>query len=371
MKIKMILTNAFDPDPRVYKEAKALVDNGDEVEILCWDRDNRYLLNEIEYKDNIRIKRFYPKSKYGSGYNQIYSYLKFIYQTRKYLKNQKIDVVHAHDIDGFFVSLFIKGSRKLIWDMHEFYDGFNYGFIKNIVYEKIAKLCFKNVDALIYVSDSQKERYENKKKQTSLEVVILNAPDENLFCDFERKSSGKLRISFIGCVREYDILKKLMDVGERFEDVIINLNGVGVAYDKLIRIKHNYKNTNITGKFYYDEIKKYYENADVIYAVYNSDLLNVKYAFPVKGFEAIITETPIITNKNTQFGDFVEKHDIGFTIDERNDYELEDLVSYIITNKELLRRKVENIRKIKDKFVWNEQSKKLISFYENFNKTSS
>ena len=35
----MLLTNGFDPDVRVYKEALYLVGRGFSVTVLCWDRD--------------------------------------------------------------------------------------------------------------------------------------------------------------------------------------------------------------------------------------------------------------------------------------------------------------------------------------------
>ena len=64
-KIIMILTNGFGSDPRVYKEAKTLVQAGHDVEILCWDRENKYINKEDEIIDGIKIKRFFARSKYG------------------------------------------------------------------------------------------------------------------------------------------------------------------------------------------------------------------------------------------------------------------------------------------------------------------
>ena len=46
-KVLMLLTNAFDPDPRVHHEAKALVESGYDVTILCWDRDYKTPAYEI------------------------------------------------------------------------------------------------------------------------------------------------------------------------------------------------------------------------------------------------------------------------------------------------------------------------------------
>ena len=45
-KVYMILTNGFDPDVRVYKEAKYLVEKNFEVTILCWDRRCEYIDKE-------------------------------------------------------------------------------------------------------------------------------------------------------------------------------------------------------------------------------------------------------------------------------------------------------------------------------------
>ena len=48
MKVIMILTNGFAPDLRVYKEAKYLAQKCNEVEILCWDRENKYIDKPVD-----------------------------------------------------------------------------------------------------------------------------------------------------------------------------------------------------------------------------------------------------------------------------------------------------------------------------------
>ena len=63
-KVKMILTNGFGPDVRVYKEAKYLVSEGFDVEILCWDRRSEFIDSEYETVDGIFIKRFFPSAEY-------------------------------------------------------------------------------------------------------------------------------------------------------------------------------------------------------------------------------------------------------------------------------------------------------------------
>ena len=81
--IFMILTNGFNPDVRVYKEAKFLVQNGYNVTILCWDRKCKNELKIEENIDGINIKRFKIQSKPGSGMKQLMPFLKFAWQVRK------------------------------------------------------------------------------------------------------------------------------------------------------------------------------------------------------------------------------------------------------------------------------------------------
>jgi len=88
-RVVMILTNLFRPDVRVLREAKYLVQKGFEVEILCWDRKNELIDKPIEFIDKIKITRFYPKSEPGTGLRQLKSYIMFILQCKKHLKNNK------------------------------------------------------------------------------------------------------------------------------------------------------------------------------------------------------------------------------------------------------------------------------------------
>jgi glycosyltransferase involved in cell wall biosynthesis len=364
MKVIMILTNEFNPDPRVYKEAKSLINNGIEVEILCWDRNNVYINKPTENIDGIRVKRFYPKSKYGTGFKQLKGFISFIKEIKTYLNNKQFDVVHGHDIDGCLAGLFVKENKKSVWDMHEFYDGFDYNKIKSYIYELLAKICFSHSDGYLFVTDFQKKKYINKTREDSIKEVIINAPENSVFKNFNRKKSDKLRISFIGNVRTYDTLKNLMLIAEDYIDVQININGDGYKYSNLKKIADKLENTKMTGKFKYQNIKKFYENTDLVYAVYDGELKNTKYSLPVKGLEGIRTLTPIIAEKGTHFGDFIEKHNIGFTINKKlND--IENLLKYLLNNKKLLDYKKENLKKIKYDFTWEKQEKKLLNFYKN------
>lgn len=287
MIIIMISTNGLDIDPRIYNESMTLIDAGHQIEVLSWDRENKTNGVDKAEIDGIKIKRFFINSKYGTGFYQILSYIKYIYVARKYLKGKSFDVIHGHDIDGAFIGSFLKKDKKLVWDMREFYDGANYGRIKKIIYEVSARWCFKHIDGLITVIDYQLERYKNKIKKNTVCETILNTTEKKLFDGFKRKKSDCLRISYIGSVRQFNELKLLMDSSKRFDNLLIKIHGSGNVLESLLKINKDYNNVEITGQFYYKNIKKYYEDTDLLYVVYDKNIDNQKFGIPIKGYEAI------------------------------------------------------------------------------------
>ena len=161
-KVYMILTNGFDPDVRVYKEAKYLVEKEYDVEILCWDRKCEYEGKTVETIDEIKIKRFHILSQPGTGMKQLSSYLKFMIEIREYLKKEKYDYLHCHDFDGILVGILTKKRKnhKLIFDMHEIYK--NYAYAKNIFFDLIFKYVLRKSDYIIYVNNEQINELDDK-----------------------------------------------------------------------------------------------------------------------------------------------------------------------------------------------------------------
>ncbi|HBN28064.1 MAG TPA: hypothetical protein DD421_03395, partial [Clostridiaceae bacterium] len=101
---------------------------------------------------------------------------------------------------------------------------------------------------------------------------------------------------------------------------------------------------------------------DITYVTNAFSKDNEKYGCPNKGYESIYTGTPILANKGTYFGDFVEKNDIGFTIDGYGD--LKRIIDLILSNKDILELKRKNINNIKNNFTWEKEESKLIKFYD-------
>ena len=361
-KIIMILTNRYDPDVRVYKEAKYLVEKGFEVEILCWDRESHYPDKEVEIEEGILIKRFFPPAKYGSGIKQIPSYIKFLNEVKKYLKNIDFDYIHCHDLDGAIVGNAVKkDNTKLIFDMHEFYEvQGSKQKIRRIIRSLVSFIQTK-FDFIIYVNPVQIKKIKNINRNKL--VYLPNYPEVKNYRDFSKVESSSLKVSYIGAVRQYTELKNLIEASKEQKNIKLSIHGEGVAYKPLKEIAKGYKNVDITGVFKHHQAGKLFSECDVLYAVYPIHTLQNRIAYPVKFFEAIASKTPIIVSKGTVLEDEVIEKNIGFAVDGQNVNEIENLLSYINLNRDVLKDKAESIKIVQNDFHWEAVVKNLDEIY--------
>lgn len=360
--VKMILTNRFDPDVRVFKEAKYLVLRGYNVEILCWDRENEYIDRQSECVEGVNIKRFYPYSKYGSGFKQIKAYIKYIREIKNYLNNKNYKYVHCHDLDGAIAGYLAKNKNsKMIFDMHEFYEGQGRKQKIKYIIRFMVNFIHNKSEAIIYLNDIQKTTM--KKTNLCKLHYLPNYPEVANFYNLDKVKGNKLRISYIGTVRQYIELKNLIDSCKKMEDVHIAIHGGGVSYKRLKEEGTKYKNVEITGVYHFSKSSELYNNTDILYAVYDASINNWKSGFPIKLYEAIITKTPIIVNRGTALEEFVSENKIGFIVDGRNPEEIKSLINYINYNRNVLNEITENLEKIQYKYSWETVVKNLDAIY--------
>ena len=275
--VKMWLNNAFKPDLRVYKEALFLKEQGYDVEIICMDRKNEFIDKPQEMYNGIKITRLFPRTQKTSelieknalirklkGLIYVHWLMKFIRQTKKYLKNQEFEILHCHDFELAFCGVVFFRKKKIVFDMHEYYCN-RKSKIKNYIIDKVVKFTQKRASWIIHVNDFQVEKIKQREKL----VFVPNYPEKKKFENFSRIESNKLRISYTGYVRHYIPLLNLMKAANELENIEVAINGSGDAYDKLAQENSKLKNTILTGAYSHEDIAKFYSNSDVVYIVYN------------------------------------------------------------------------------------------------------
>jgi glycosyltransferase involved in cell wall biosynthesis len=368
MIVKMILTNAFDPDPRVYKEAITLVKNGHDVEILAWDRERKFINSPFEIKEGIKIRRFFSTGKYGSGIKQVFGYLNFSREIIKYLNVNKFDYIHCHDFDGLLIGRLLKIKNKnfkLVYDEHDlFYLYFeNRGRTQSLLLSKLVKkielLCLRKVNYHIVVTPNMKRLYENITKS----IVITNAPLKSSFKTIEKTKRKKIIIGFIGAVRYFNELKVLIDTSSKYENMEVFIAGKGTKLDEIkgYVAQKGYNHVRIFGQYHIDQLEELYSQIDITYLVYPSK--DAKISLPNKFFESIVTETPMIAYEKSEFGEIIKRNSLGWTISSQNlEDRLSEVLKQINKNNSIQSYKL-NIKNNKEYYYWESNIDKLLKIY--------
>ena len=332
-KVIMLLSNPFKPDPRVYKEARSLVNHGYDVTVLAWDREGKYPKKEVI--DGIKIERIRLKSRYGLSVELFFKM--YLFWALAFFKSFKddFDVIHTHDFDTAILGLLFKLLRKKwIYDVHDLYfTFFSKENGKNILMTEIvrkmdlffAKIC----DIFIVPTESIGGNYKGLKEfyidygiLKNKIITIWNVPDIDKFLNQKKlnlKKSDKFTIGFIGAQRTIQNFVTLFEAVKKLgsENYKILFVGEGKDTEKLKKIaKEKYSDLEIefVGFIDYKMISDYYKVCDCIFSYFPPARENVKRGISIKVFESSILGLPTIVNRNSLSNDFVEKYNCGIGI---------------------------------------------------------
>ena len=163
--ILMLLTNAYDPDPRVRQEALTLIAMGCRVRLLAWDRDSKSPASES--MEGVEVERVFLSSKHGRGTTQVFFYIAlYIRMVWRGLRTS-FDVVHCHDLDTLPLG-FILGKlkrKRIVYDAHESFTDMVRGSIHPGVYHALVwveTFLIRRIDLLITVGERLREFFAER-----------------------------------------------------------------------------------------------------------------------------------------------------------------------------------------------------------------
>lgn len=375
-KVLMLLSNPFRPDPRVYREARTLVDSNYQVIVLAWDRELKYA--EVETVDGILIKRIRVRSQFDNFFDMLVKlpifWRKAFFRARK----MQVDIVHCHDLDTLLIGIIIaklKGA-KIIYDAHEIYSAMVQDSVPKFFQRLIDKLeacMIKRVDLIITVSSGLADIFGGHDAKNI--SVILNCPDLKIKSSEEelkaiRKSLGvenKMFILYIGALERGRSLEELVTVFSRREDVdmVFVIGGFGILEEKLKSLSKQSKNIRFIGFVNPEDVPNYTFAADVLILLFDPNLLDKRLGLPNKIFEAMSAGKPIVVSKGTAGGDLVEKEGSGIAIPYSDTDKLVQVLVELKNNKELYDRLSKKSSQLaKEKYNWTIISQKLLELYK-------
>lgn len=362
--IIIVRSNEVDPDPRVEKTARWLMDTY-KIFILCWNRNMKSSSNENTHF--AEIQRFEHGAKYGSGIKNLFGLIAFNFWVfKKLIRSRKsYSYIHACDLDTIIPCLIVGKlySKKVIYDIFDYFaDSRGLRGQSGAIVRGVENLCIRGSDALIIVD---KSRYNQINTELPLNhAVVYNVPD--LIESENTEVVVDNVISYVGVLQDHRFIKELCEVMAVVPNWKLKIAGFGALEDFVISQSQKNKNIEFFGRLSYDEAMKINESSKVMLAIYDPKLPNHKYASPNKLFESLALGKVLIAAANTSVDTVVNETEVGYVFNYDNKLEFVDILKTIqeLTHLELEALSKRAKRYSIDQFSPFAQKRTLLSVYE-------
>ena len=355
--VVFIRSNAIVGDPRLEKYVKFLEAQKKPYKIIGWNRthDKNVAENTVYYM---------KKSGYSVGGAKAAKdrFTWFWFCIRSLFKMKNVKTIHACDLDGAFPAVLYKifghWGVNVVFDVFDWYSDTlaNQPKWLRCIFHVMEWMTTKLSRTLIIC---EPERIKQIPYKVDKKVKVLpNIPSFGN-TDFLKEdktlhfNNNKPTLTYVGGFYYGRFLKELLDVAEQGAcNLLIAGYGDKELEERCKQLNESNDNVRYFGKVKYEQGQVIMYNADIIYAMYCKINPNHIFAAPNKYYEAMMLAKPIISTKGTIVGEKIDKHGIGYTIEETTEELLALLASL---DKEDIARKGALSHKL-----WNEEYKDYI-----------
>lgn len=372
--VAMVLSNPFTNDPRVYKEAIALIKSDYHVKVFAWDRDCIHPKHDCI--DGIVVERIRVKSTYELGILQVPALLLFSFRVILSLSRSQYEVIHCHNLETLLVGILASCMKglEIVFDAHEtvFYsDTRGFRWLTVQMGKIIERLLVKRASCAIMVNDFQYDKYQ-KMGVRNLKLVP-NYPECHLVAQPSSPCAKPVVvIGRIGSIYADAGIEELIDAFDllRKEYIHVKLMVVGTAGGgdlDLIKKKISAigSGARFVSGYHYSERGRYYSQIDICIIASHPNSWHKYVPTPTKLFETLGFGVPVITTGIGQRGRIIKEENCGIVIDEVSPESIADAAKILIGNPELRRKMGENgQRAIREKYNWDISVKELLAAYK-------
>lgn len=380
MHILILADTEFTNDPRIIRQAAALLGRGYEATVLCLKHSEKPEKGSVQ---GVEYLRFYDARIHDIKQK---AYHKLI--AHEICTQFSFDIIHCHNEALLHIAVLIKSQteRKIIYDSHELFHAWPLNIssgglwlrLKSSIVRQLAvwreKRNSRHIDYCITVCDSLAD---NLKKYFSLQqrpVVIRNIPEypgdilktKLLRQKFSIADDTKILV-FIGA----HIYKNSLNLEQVIDEIkaMPNLALVFIcADDSGKKAIENYAQQSGASNVYFHpliephEISSYLASADVgLVPTWNKKDLSYWYALDNKLFEYILAGIPVLATRQPEYVKIVEFYIAGICVNPDINGDYRRGLSDILNNYQYYIEKNKHIRK---KLNWENEVETFIDFYK-------
>lgn len=330
-------------------------------------------LTETEYRERYDWLQFLQKINHVPTGKSLYEeVLRYAVLSRQIAREEKFDIIHAHDWLSFPAGLEAKriSGKKLVAHVHATEIERTGGSVNKNIYN-IEKECLRQADQIITVGGRTRDIVADNYGVTKDKIeVVHNGIDHDYFENVDQgrnrllslKKTGHRLVLFSGRLTiqkgpDYFIraAQKALTIDPKIYFLIF---GAGDMKNKLM---HLAAGLGISDKVLFGD---WLRGPDLVYAYQAADLYVMSSVFEPFGImvlEAMMNRTPVLVSKQAGAVEAVKNI---LTVDFWDTDEMADKIVFVLSHGQLHKHLAENGREEVKKITWEKAADKCINLYQ-------
>jgi len=367
IRILMAVTTAFEPDPRVYKEARSLVRAGYDVTVCSWDRERKFPAREI--LDGISVLRFHQPSQLGSRFRQLPAFLGFYRFVWRNLRSGGYQVLHCHDLDTMPVGIAARAKgMPVIFDAHEPQYYAAYGAPWPALFKGLERISARFANWVLVTNALQFKKYRHWGFPRVSE--IRNVPPAE-FAGFRKsrgEANGALTVGRIGFIKRGVGVEELFDALASVRAEGYNVRGLLVGKihpdirDAFGLLLKDASYVQYAGEVRYNEVPGWYGKMDLAVALYTR-IEEHRFITPTKVLEALASGVPVLANAVGDVEELAARYGGIVVLKERTSEALAQAIRELVESPAKLTALRNATKQASRELIWENMETRLLRVY--------
>lgn len=400
--IGMLLDAFYPADIRVHKEAKALLEAGFKVALLCKKRKGEPAFENIDGLELMRINA--GATNTAKGIMDIILSLNFVHPIFKvhlesFVKRFSVTFLHVHDLPLVKTALRYgsKNNVQVIADFHENYpEALNIWFqwkknplirLKNKIFfgyqrwSNYEQWAVEHCDRLIVVVEEMKQRLVDQHNCEAGKILVITNSESKDFCEsalneqIYGEDSDKFILAYTGGVgphRGVDTAIQAMSLLHELQDVVLYITGTSskAANRMMSSMIEQYKlqdKVRVLGYRPFADFYSYMKMASVNIIPHHSNG-HTDNTVPHKLFQCMMTGKPLLVSDAAPLKRLVQEAESGLIFNAGSPMDMAEKIRLLYQDRALGKKLGSNgfEQSTGGQLNWEHTAKSLVNFYSNF-----
>ena len=363
MRVLMFVSNDVVHDPRVLKEARALIHAGHEVTAIGWDRSG--VLAARDEQEGLEIHRVRTSGSMRLLWKDLFRNPVWWRRAVHLARGLSFDAIHCHDLDTLPIGVRLKAltGRPLVYDAHEVFAYMIEGDVPKVVVDytfRMERRLAPQADRVITVNEAVKKYVDQVSGNEA--VVVMNCMD--LVVDAYRPPPGPpFTVIFLGTLHKSRFILPAIEVIAGMPDVRLVIGGSKKLAPMVREMAARHPNTEFVGQVPNEEVLPRTLASHAVLTMFDPTYRINKVGLPNKIFEAMVTGRPPIVTKGLMMADLVEREGCGLAVPYTEEG-LRGAIERLRDDPRLAERLGRNgLEAARREYNWPHEAEKLVALY--------